>query len=921
MIGTWRELPAFSRRWAVSLPAILTTSLLSGQAYGQLCPPRADHPCDEAGGPGCTNSVCCEAVCEAVPDCCLVAWDEFCVSVAANTLPGACAGGGSCELPFCPGVSELEACGESTNDGCNIDPAAFEMMLPDLTICGTCFADAGTRDTDWYELIVPDADGNGFDVVTVTWASQFPSQVFVLDATDCAAPVIQAAGNGLDCAENTLDAVLTPGVYVVFIAPGISTGGIFEGFPCSLGQNDYQISASITAGESNCGGPGVGNCFTPTTGIPGCSDENCCNAVCAVDPFCCVVEWDVVCVGEALTICPPDISVCGPDNPNDCGAANQTPGCNDQTCCETVCAIDGFCCGVAWDGICATEAAQFCGDGPCEITCPDGGAIEQDACGEDTNGGCNADPPAFDSLADGDIICGKSFASGGTRDIDWYEFTLDDTDGTGFDTVKFTVTSNFPSLYAIVDFSDCAAVNALALGDSDACVSETLTASLAAPGTYAFLIGPGDATNGPIFDAFPCGGANDYVVQLEVQDQSCSVTCPGGGVPEGELCGEDTNGGCNAAPNAFTTLSNNQTRCGTVWAELGARDTDWYQIAVQDPDGDGQAQLNVTLNSEVPVVMFVLDNMCPITTIFGDLEAGDCQPQTLSVCVPAPAQYVVFVGPGTADGAIFEGFPCANGVNDYTLTASIVNASPDCQPPACETGGELVLNQTGSLVTAGLGVACGAGTNQFARSYNLATIPATAGQDVTVYCVQFGVEANTGADRVCTVNVYRDTNGGAPNTANLVLLGSQAITIAAADDLKVLTATFDTPVQVPADSQMVVELLVPPQSGTIFPGCSTDPQTGNSFLKTSNCGTPDYVTYTSIGFPNAHLIQNVFVDAGSLPQFCDEDLNQDGNVDGADLGLLLANWNLSGQGDIDGSGTVNGADLGLLLAVWGPCTP
>lgn len=52
---------------------------------------------------------------------------------------------------------------------------------------------------------------------------------------------------------------------------------------------------------------------------------------------------------------------------------------------------------------------------------------------------------------------------------------------------------------------------------------------------------------------------------------------------------------------------------------------------------------------------------------------------------------------------------------------------------------------------------------------------------------------------------------------------------------------------------------------------------------------------------------------------CVEDLNDDGVVDGADLGILLSVWNQSGVGDLDGSGAVDGADLGQLLAAWGSC--
>ena len=56
-------------------------------------------------------------------------------------------------------------------------------------------------------------------------------------------------------------------------------------------------------------------------------------------------------------------------------------------------------------------------------------------------------------------------------------------------------------------------------------------------------------------------------------------------------------------------------------------------------------------------------------------------------------------------------------------------------------------------------------------------------------------------------------------------------------------------------------------------------------------------------------------------QGCTGDLNGDGVVTGADLGLLLGNWGRAGIGDIDGNGFVDGADLGALLGAWGACPP
>ncbi|MBI1302848.1 MAG: hypothetical protein GC172_03545 [Phycisphaera sp.] len=68
-------------------------------------------------------------------------------------------------------------------------------------------------------------------------------------------------------------------------------------------------------------------------------------------------------------------------------------------------------------------------------------------------------------------------------------------------------------------------------------------------------------------------------------------------------------------------------------------------------------------------------------------------------------------------------------------------------------------------------------------------------------------------------------------------------------------------------------------------------------------GTPDSVTIDLKG--------------PSAPPSDPEDLNGDGTIDGADLGILLNNWGGTGTGDVDGSGAVDGADLALLLGAWG----
>jgi len=65
-----------------------------------------------------------------------------------------------------------------------------------------------------------------------------------------------------------------------------------------------------------------------------------------------------------------------------------------------------------------------------------------------------------------------------------------------------------------------------------------------------------------------------------------------------------------------------------------------------------------------------------------------------------------------------------------------------------------------------------------------------------------------------------------------------------------------------------------------------------------------------------------------LEYYCEEtecpgDLNDDGQRDQADLGILLADWGCSGgncPGDVDGDGDTDQADLGFFLSVFGePC--
>lgn len=65
-------------------------------------------------------------------------------------------------------------------------------------------------------------------------------------------------------------------------------------------------------------------------------------------------------------------------------------------------------------------------------------------------------------------------------------------------------------------------------------------------------------------------------------------------------------------------------------------------------------------------------------------------------------------------------------------------------------------------------------------------------------------------------------------------------------------------------------------------------------------------------------LKNLFQNPGTEITAPPSDLNGDGDVDGADLGLLLGAWG-GADADLNRDGITDGADLGILLGDWGSC--
>ncbi len=76
-----------------------------------------------------------------------------------------------------------------------------------------------------------------------------------------------------------------------------------DGDPCTIDSCDPLTGECINefvegCGEGGCGDPLAGAC-NQANGTPACSDAACCAGVCAIDSFCCEVEWDAACVNIA----------------------------------------------------------------------------------------------------------------------------------------------------------------------------------------------------------------------------------------------------------------------------------------------------------------------------------------------------------------------------------------------------------------------------------------------------------------------------------------------------------------------------------------------------------------------------------------------------------------------------------------------
>lgn len=265
---------------------------------------------------------------------------------------------------------------DCSHDVCEVGPPLDATCDPCTEL--VCSGDTFCCEVEWDEVCVQQAElVCGLDCSGDTCEHDMCEVGGPLDPA-CDECVATVCSEDSFCCETAWDSSC---IDAVFDLCGLDCGDAF----CGDGTCDSAIGEDCGTCPEDCGPCDECEhdvCETGGPLDPSCSD--CAEAVCDVDPFCCDVSWDSICVGLAENICGVDCGL-GPECGNgtcetgesclscaaDCGECPECPhspceqgsalplGCD--SCTPSVCKLDSFCCQFGWDSICVGLAEQHCG--------------------------------------------------------------------------------------------------------------------------------------------------------------------------------------------------------------------------------------------------------------------------------------------------------------------------------------------------------------------------------------------------------------------------------------------------------------------------------------------------------------------------------------------------------------------------------
>jgi hypothetical protein len=407
------------------------------------CGDPSTGPCFEPHqSPFCDDDACCERVCEIEPRCCSESWAEACADLARDLCQTqACCRPQTGQCQDVPAdLCEIELLGipqgfgtrcEGDTDGDGVDQACqAEKSCED---CGRgdhwideC--DAGTDQMNTGALIGIDTTGDCQEDTTVRLtgpvnvvrsapkddSTQFPGlapldghrdvlDTEILSMHLSGGGMSMVAGGGLGQAgvlrrslgaivEQPADPAFGDSFFDVYFEFDLGGGNYLYNhaplrvsskidcvppattyihpFDCiplfnspypGTGEAVAQLVRADHSTDLDCGVAAAGDCFTPNN-TPYCDDETCCRRVCEIQPLCCERMWSPECADMAREICVQ--ACCFPEGrcanlpPDICAAEGGTP-----LGTGTLCEGDGD--GDGADDICqADEPCEDCGPDP-----------------------------------------------------------------------------------------------------------------------------------------------------------------------------------------------------------------------------------------------------------------------------------------------------------------------------------------------------------------------------------------------------------------------------------------------------------------------------------------------------------------------------------------------------------------------------
>ena len=284
---------------------------LCGLFCGGDCEETNQDCCVEGKHPSCADADCANCVCADDPFCCEVLWDPTCALVAFEDCDPVC----SCTL------GDGDCCEGNSSPGC---------AEPGCQAC-VCGLDPFCCEASWDFLCAADAAFDG----------------------PCGAHCNCAGNSPFNCCQG-------------FASPGCPPLPECEACVCGADPFCCNVTWDGVCGQKALQGcPGVCGCPSTDESVccdskPGvlCQDNTCQECVCQDHPECCSGPWTEECAKSAKSDCS---SSCGCWSiQGNCCEPQEGPGCADPVCQDCLCSVDPFCCNVLWDVLCVGEAVEFC---------------------------------------------------------------------------------------------------------------------------------------------------------------------------------------------------------------------------------------------------------------------------------------------------------------------------------------------------------------------------------------------------------------------------------------------------------------------------------------------------------------------------------------------------------------------------------